>query len=438
MTLIDTDCRSQISAEISVRLKKGEIAEAKKVATEIVVQPEDLHQWLPELERLFHKSGCLESLIELLWENRNSALTDMYVVGHFMYFCNRIGVYEQFAGPFRSWIASDSCPDFTFSEKGHFRHFRNLTDEQRRDFADAKYRRWKDFAAQDFFEAIDQFSVFATVSQPVSRFLFEHRADKGVPFSPWFAALRSSELFKHVVADANTIYALNRKGGAPDKLRYPRPPKLAALVDVDHAKSRFAELDLCTGLLLCTIHDAHLTLAKKCSVVCVPERYLISTKKGRNRILVGKDSNAHASAFQAVKVLRSKKMLLMVADGGARRSKQTSQASILGRSVAFADGAPTIAYESGCATGWYTVAREGTRFVPVVVPGPSREPKESFKDYKDRWWNFYAGQVEKLFTGDPRNITLWYFWPKLFRSATSVAPFRDNDDDSDYDESEDL
>lgn len=359
-------------------------------------------------------------------------MTDMYVVGHFMSFCNKIGVYDQFGRLFRSWIASDLSPDFTFSEKGHFRHFRKLTDEQRRDFADAKYRRWKDFAAQDFFQAVDQFSMFATVSQPVSRFLFEHRADKSVPFSHWFAALQSSELFKHIVADANTIYDLNRKGGAADKSRYPRPPKLAALVDVDHAKSRFAELDLCTGLLLCTIHDAHLNVAKKCSALCVPQRYLLATKEGPNRIVISKTSSDLASAFQAVKVLRSKKLLLMVADAGTRRSKQNSQTSILGRSVSFADGAPTIAYESGCATGWYTVARKGDRFVPVIEPGPRREPKESFQDYKERWWNFYTSQVEKLFTGDPRNITLWYFWPKLFRSATSADQFDGNDfDDSD-------
>ena len=83
--------------------------------------------------------------------------------------------------------------------------------------------------------------------------------------------------------------------------------------------------------------------------------------------------------------------------------------------------APTIAFESGCATGWYTVAREGDRFVPVYEPGPSRETKESFKDFKGRWWAFYAARVETLFTGDPRNITLWHFWPKLFSSDTTAA-----------------
>ena len=41
--------------------------------------------------------------------------------------------------------------------------------------------------------------------------------------------------------------------------------------------------------------------------------------------------------------------------------------------------------------------------------------------FKGRWWAFYAARVETLFTGDPRNITLWHFWPKLFSSDTTAA-----------------
>ena len=166
----------------------------------------------------------------------------------------------------------------------------------------------------------------------------------------------------------------------------------------------------------------------------MPDRVSLGLHSGRRGIAVGKGSNVHASSFKAVKVLQGKKMLLMVPDAGARKSKQTSEAKVLGIPITFADGAPTFAFESACATGWYTMAREGDRFVPVVEPGPSREPKEPFKTFKDRWWEFYAAQVEKLFTGDPRNITLWFFWPRLFRSATSAAPL---DDDEDYDDESD-
>lgn len=88
-------------------------------------------------------------------------------------------------------------------------------------------------------------------------------------------------------------------------------------------------------------------------------------------------------------------MLLMVADAGARKATQTSEAKILVRPITFADGAPTFAFESGSATGWYTMVRDGDRFVPLIVLEPSRELKEPFKAYKDRWWAFYASQVNK-------------------------------------------
>jgi len=39
--------------------------------------------------------------------------------------------------------------------------------------------------------------------------------------------------------------------------------------------------------------------------------------------------------------------------------------------------------------------------------------------------------VEQLFTGDPRNITLWHFWPKLFASPTAAAALGNDNDESD-------
>jgi hypothetical protein len=412
---------ADLHVRISACLHEGQQKEAKDLMAEIVLCPEALRQWLPGLDQELRKDRQLEPVIEVLWANKEKALNDMFAIGHFMRFCSRVGVYDRFGPLLRSWIGSDSTADFTFSEYGHFHHFRRFTDEQKRDFADAKYRRWRDFGSHDFFRAVDGFSVFATVSSPITELLFRNRNDKSVSFPDWMRELRSAEALKHILADKIAIRKLKRKGGSPglDPSHYPLPPEFSSLVDVEGAKSFFARLDLSKGLLLCTIHDGHLILAKKCAAVCMPERYLLATKaEGRNRISV----DTHASAFQAVKLLRSKKMLLMVAD--ARRAvQQTTETKIFGIPFAFADGAPTIAFESGCATGWYTVARNGDQFTPVCVAGPTREGQESFADFKERWWSFYAAQIESLFAGDPQNITLWQFWPKAFTEGS--APIRE-------------
>jgi hypothetical protein len=415
---------AHLHTEISARLQEQQPEAAKKLVMDIVLCPEARRQWLPVVERKFRKGAQLEVVIEVLWDNRDPVLNDMFAVGHFMQFCTRADVYDHFGPLFRSWIATESTPDFTFSEYGTFGHFPKLTSEQKLDFANAKYRRWRDFASPDFFRAVDGFSVFATISPQITELLFGNRNDKGIALEEWMRDLRTAETSKHLLADASTILKLRkmaRKRALPplDRAHYPPFPEFAKLIDVERGKSFFAGLDVSKGLLLCTIHDGHLVLAKRCAAVCMPERYLLATNaKGPNRIDVG----AHASAFQAVKILRNKKMLLMVAD--ARRAvQQSTETNILGIPIAFADGAPTIAFESGCATGWYTVARDGDRFMPVCVVGPSRKEKESFVDFKERWWNFYAAQIEDLFTGHPRNITLAQFWPKVFIEGS--APIRE-------------
>src|SRR5437667_7237755 len=98
MASSDTQHLADLPAEISARLQEGQVQEAKKLASEIVLCPEALRQWLPELERLFRKGRRLEPLIDVLWANRDAALTDMYIVGHFMRFCNRVNLYDRF-GP---------------------------------------------------------------------------------------------------------------------------------------------------------------------------------------------------------------------------------------------------------------------------------------------------------------------------------------------------
>jgi hypothetical protein len=404
------------------------VEEAKELAAEIVrcPTPEALRQWLPELERLFGRDWWfappaelrLAPLAELLWANKETALNDMYVVGYFMRFCHK-SVYDRFGPLLRTWVASDSTPDFTFSERGDFLHFRELSREQKRDFANAKYRRWKDFEPLEFFRAVDGFSKFATVSSPITDFLFEHRGAKDLSFSQWMQGLQSAEMWKHILVDTNVIRRLQRTGQslASDPFHYPRLPELTDLVDVDRAKSMFAGLDLSKGLLLCTIHHAHLVLARKCATLFMPEHRILARGQGQNYISLR--AGVHLAAFNAQARVRRGDV------------KEASEVSILGRERMFADGAPTIAFESGCATGWYMVIREGDSFVPVYEPGPSREAKESFATFKERWWAFYGAQIEKLFAGDPRNISLFHSWPRLFGPAASADLSGDEDDADD-------
>lgn len=417
MKLRETEVLRGPIAEIQRCLRDGGLDAAGEHIRGIVRSrdPEVLSQALPQLDWIFERDwpsapapeARFAFLADLLWENREPALNDMYVVGYFMRFCRKSDKYGRFRPAFRSWIASNWTPDFKFSGSGNFSHFGELLREQKRDFADAKYRRWADFESQNFFQAVRGFSKFATVSSWITDFLFEHRSDKAATLQQWTRGLRSAETWKHILADADTLARL--VGSRESPVHYPRLPELPDLVDVELAESLFAGLDLSRGLLLCTIHHAYLRLARECATLCMPEHHMLTRGPGEKNIST-KDDGA-LSVFKAIKILRDRKMLLMVPDARAGLllgEKEASQVTILGRPRLFADGAPTIAFESGCATGWYMMVRERDRFVPVYEPGPSRKAKESFASFKERWWAFYAGQIENLLTGDPRNIALSY------------------------------
>ena len=82
-----------------------------------------------------------------------------------------------------------------------------------------------------------------------------------------------------------------------------------------------------------------------------------------------------------------------------------------------ADGAPFIAYETGCETFWLGVERRRDGFAPNFVQGPSRRAGERFAQFRERWFSFYGGQIQRTLTGDPANLTLRPQWAKLFSGS---------------------
>jgi|SRR5579871_4005874 len=392
-------------------LRAGHKEKISALATEIVQWPPALHRWLDFLQKTFVSRGSPTTLIELLWRNRDIALNDMFVVGHFMRLCTKTDTYSYFGPLFRSWAASKYTADFRFSECGHLQSFKSLTSEQRNDFVRAKYRKWQDLTAREFLEAIDEFSVYADVSPPITRFLFGKRRNKDEIFANWFRNVRSAELLKHIQID---IACVGQVSTGEDTRKFPQFPDLASMIDMESARSVLSQLNNLGGLLLATFHGAHVSLANRCFLRLMPEHYVFATNSGQNRInvLAGRGS----AGFRAFKALRDDRILLMAPDGRKGVGNESSM-TVMGIRVPVADGAPTIAYEADCATTWYSMVRDGERFVPVCAPGPKRLAGENFEEFRERWWAFYAGHIERILTGDPRNISLIGFWPELINSA---------------------
>jgi hypothetical protein len=117
-----------------------------------------------------------------------------------------------------------------------------------------------------------------------------------------------------------------------------------------------------------------------------------------------------------LRTLLQKKAILISPDGrqGSQNSSRNTSISVLGRTVPIGDGAAFLAYESRCATMWFTMNRNKGRFAPNLVPGPTREASESFEQFQGRFNAFYERMLNEFFCGDPRNLPISQSWLNVF------------------------
>jgi hypothetical protein len=66
--------------------------------------------------------------------------------------------------------------------------------------------------------------------------------------------------------------------------------------------------------------------------------------------------------------------------------------------------------------------RQGDRLVPVIVPGPAAQDGETLTAFSVRLHDFYAQQIETVFTGDPCNLSLLRRWVRCFAAAAREMP----------------
>ncbi len=386
----------------------GTFQDKIEVAERLLDSPTILPEQLIWLERIFAQHNQLDKLRELLWLHKETAFRDLFVVGFFMRLSNKVGLYEQFAPKLRSLLETSAHPPH-FTEEAHLLYFNDLTEDQKADFVRAKYMTWPGASSTDFLTAIDEFARFAQVSRPLEVFLYERRRDTTIPFDDWLRDVRTAEVIKHISLDRKQLKLNSRT----DLVQAPKLPSIWEMMNMDAAKFFFANLDASEGLLLGTFHGGYLGLAQRCFMFLMDDHYMLRGNAVRTNDI---RARGQLAGFQAVKALAGRKVVLMAPDGAAIGQSSTVE-KILGLPVKFANGASTIAFEANCKTGWYTVLRDGDRFVPVYEEGPRRLPGQSLVEFTAAWWQFYARQIENIFTGNPRNISLYNRWPRTFRDV---------------------
>jgi hypothetical protein len=124
-------------------------------------------------------------------------------------------------------------------------------------------------------------------------------------------------------------------------------------------------------------------------------------------------SDPAVALFAGRRALTEGSQFLMSPDGGMRKTgrafeanRKTRSLPILGLAWPVGHGAPVLAYDTNCETVWFAVGLSDMGFAPLMVKGPRRRPGEIFSEFEDRFWRFYAQQIENSLKGDPRNIPI--------------------------------
>jgi hypothetical protein len=183
------------------------------------------------------------------------------------------------------------------------------------------------------------------------------------------------------------------------------------LFDQDVSQAALSRLDASKGNLLITTHGGFISIAASWLRRAVPDRLVLVNKNRTgltNRLKISANEDVRAALFTLHRALQDKQTVLMAPD--SQVGSLQSSITVLGSERRLADGAAFLACETGCSTAWYTVVREGSRFTPVIVAAPTREPGEKYQHFKGRLYGFYAEQIESMMTGDPDNIVFKQGW----------------------------
>jgi hypothetical protein len=179
--------------------------------------------------------------------------------------------------------------------------------------------------------------------------------------------------------------------------------KFESLVDREATDEAFSRLAPQKGTLLMTFHGTFVPITRRLfqSKTTTLARQDVVAEGGRSAL------------FGAFRTLQDGNNLLMAPDGPFGRKSECS--SVFDRPIALGEGAAFLAYSTNCNTAWYAAVIGERGFKADIELGPTRDTGEKFDDYRDRLYRFYAAQIQKVFSGDPRNLVLRQKWKKWVR-----------------------
>ena len=230
------------------------------------------------------------------------------------------------------------------------------------------------------------------LDDPVLDYLYERAREPRPSRQVWIREALVSSSFEFILEDFFTRNS---------------PYRVRDLFDPAARAEAARRLSSPRGMLALTFHGGYGALSPHLFADVLQNSLIVEVKsRGKFRSVNAKKSGA--ALFAALRVLREGGSVYLTPEGPF--GKRTGKIEVLGASLSVSDGAAFLAYETGCETGWYVMRRDGQKLVPVIEPGPSRDPGDTYADFRSRLFQFYRDRIEEQLTGDPRNLALHFWW----------------------------
>lgn len=234
---------------------------------------------------------------------------------------------------------------------------------------------------------------------PALGYLHAHTRATELPAAAWIRRARVAASIEDLLED----FFSHR---SPWRLREMFDPESAAMAAQAMVSPR--------GVLALTFHGGFAALLPHFFVQFLAGGLVVDVKARAKFASLGANDPG-AALFGALRALGEGRSVYVAPDGSF--GKHAGCIQVLGASCPVSDGAPFLAYESGCDTVWYAMRRTREMFVPVVEPGPSRAEGETFAQFRTRLLGFYRDRIEEHFTGDPRSLVLHKAWRQRLLQA---------------------
>ncbi|WP_118134653.1 hypothetical protein [Oceanicella sp. SM1341] len=365
-------------------------------------------QFMSLLRRRFEQEECLEVLVELLLRTPEETFASIHATGVALVSAAKTGRTADVEAALQGQRAAGVQARFGVLD--YINRFHPIPPTSILALGGLKYDMLEADPRESFLERARAVMARADPDGRLVTALFPARRNARVHREAWVSRISFACAADHIFQDAITSGFISGRNPVPEYFSR----DVYDVTPLERAREVMAAVPQGRGALFTTFHAGHLTMTRMNFQRIFENGIQIQRSNAAQyaRGMISIAENPRSALFSALRMLEDGTPMLMAPDGHWGDSRLSI--SVLGRTLDIGEGAAFLSYESGCFNAFLTYVYDAGVFVPRLVEGPQKQPGEKYRAYRDRWAQFYAAQIERIFTGRPENIAFRNRWFGVF------------------------